>query len=74
MANDGITPSKLIAQLCEFKTTKDGGAKVTFEFGQESIEESKKIIDWNKEENLFVVVVAPFKENKTSTTREDLGL
>lgn len=66
--------SKLIAQLCEFKTTKDGGAKVTFEFGQESIEESKKIIDWNKEETLYVVVVAPFKQENDTISRESLGI
>lgn len=57
--------SKLIAQLIELKTTKDGGAKVTFEFGQESIEEAKKIIDWNKQETLYVVVIAPFKQDDT---------
>lgn len=57
----------IIAQLDNFKTTKDGGGKLTIEFGMDSFDEVKKIIDWSNSGNNLMVVITSFKEN-------DLGL
>lgn len=58
---------KAVVQLNSITTLKDGGGKITFEFGNESLEEIQKLqrLAGDGEVN-FVAVFVPFKEDMDS--------
>jgi hypothetical protein len=59
-------PVKLVLQLNNVKTHKDGGGRITFDFGLESLNEIHRLqkINGRGEQN-FMVVVVPHNETKT---------
>lgn len=64
--------AKIIAQLDNFRTTKDGGGKITFEFGLDSMTEIKKILDWSVvNEQSFILAVAPYRDTNSSPINVD---
>jgi hypothetical protein len=65
-----VEVAKLFAQLDNFKTTKDGGSKLTIEFGLESFEEVKKVITWSSQGKNLVVVITPFKDKENLIDRD----
>lgn len=60
-----MQPIKLTCQLSRVVTTKDGGGKLTLEFGHDSIEavHQLQLLNGIGEVNLAVVIV-PFEDNQ----------
>jgi hypothetical protein len=54
-----LEPVKLIVQLDTIRTTKDGGGKITFEFGADALEEIHKlqILNGSGDTNLALAIV-----------------
>ncbi len=57
-----MTKCKIVVQLNSIKTLKDGGGKIVFEFGNESLEEIQKLQTLAGDGDInFVAVLVPFK-------------
>jgi len=55
--------AKITAQLNNFKTLKDGGYRITFDFGMDCLSEAQKILKWNANgEANFALAIVPFNE------------
>jgi len=58
---DGIT--QLVVQFFSCNLSKDGGGKITFEFGAESLEAIQSIQTWhNDKPRNFAIAVKPLDE------------
>lgn len=54
--------AKIVGQLYRVSSNKDGGGRITFDYGAESIEEIHKIIRANSTEGMnFALAIVPYK-------------
>lgn len=62
--------AQITAQINSIKTLKDGGYRLTLDFGQDSLDAVQKLITWNNSgEANFAVVIVPYRdESKINTT------
>lgn len=60
-------PIKLICQLDSVRTTKDGGSKITFECGAESMKGVTELIETNGEGGVNFAVAVLLLEDSSKT-------
>ena len=62
----------LVLQFDSMRFTKDGGGKITFEFGSERIKEIQKIQDWTSHGEMnLAVAIKPLEANNFSNSDID---
>jgi len=62
MKDEKENVAQVVGQLYQVKTNKDGGGRIQFDFGYESLKEIQKIQELNgKGEQNFILVIAPYR-------------
>ena len=63
---------QLAVQFDSFRTTKDGGGKITLEFGQDAFAEIQKILEWNTQGHQnYLAVITPYDTEQNLTEQHD---
>lgn len=64
-----------IVQLCKVQTLKDGGGRISFDYGVDSIKQINQIIEWNGigETNL-AIALSPVQASEPTSRIDDYNI